>query len=72
MYEHLLKKFGGSYEDQLAELRKWDVDAYWLLHMIDENNMERYGIQNAELKKKILKEILRLQTECPEKYASES
>ena len=72
VYQHLMKKFGHKNEQQLTDFYNFDVDAYWLLNMVDYQNLEKYGIKDFELRRRILKEVEKLKAECPTRFVTEN
>jgi hypothetical protein len=47
-----------------------DIDAYWVLNQLDENQLEGKGVKDAGHRKRILQAIAKLKKDCPAKYAS--
>ena len=72
VYQHMVDKLGDQYREPLKSIELHDIDAYWLLNMVDNDYLERYGVKDASLRNKILKEANRLKSECPTKYRSQN
>jgi len=72
VYRRFVQKFGDQYREELKQFQIFDVDGYWLLNMIDEDNIERFGIKDPELKQKILNKINKLRAECPILHPSDN
>lgn len=72
VYQHMVDKLGNQYREPLKSIELHDIDAYWLLNMVDNDYLERYGVKDANLRKKILKEANILRGECPTKYPSQN
>ena len=63
-----MEKLGDKPLDLFKDFHKYDVDAYWLLNMVDYHNLEKYGIKDIELRKQILREVARLKAQCSIRY----
>jgi len=50
--------------------KRHNINGYWLLNHVDNENITNYGVKNENHQKAILHEIKRLKKECPEHYVS--
>lgn len=66
--QYLMEKLGDKSLDLFKDFHVYNVDAYWLLNMVDYQNLEKYGIKDNELRKKVLQEVEKLKAQCSIRY----
>ncbi len=61
---------GDHYLTYANTLHKEDVNGYWLLNYIDDEELTKHGIENKNHRQVILRKIEQLKNECPKQYAT--
>jgi len=69
VYKQIIS-LGDDYLTYAINLHKQEVDGYWLLNYINDEELTKHGIENKNHRQVILRKIEQMKNECPEKYAT--